>query len=181
MLLELLLINTCISACKSRGSNLRVHFKVRFYCDIWSYYVTKPQVQVFKTMVLSTHLNYLNCQLLECEPAVVCIPSQYHSFKAKSSRFWQCPLSPPPAFADVCLFWPPRTPVRQPRPSRACTSARPTNTWGTWSSNTSASPSVATMAASAGVPRWVQGFSLGPVWGSCSDDHLRTPLDKRWN
>lgn len=47
-----------------------------------------------------------------------------------------------------------RTPVRRPRPSKACTFAKPTSTWGTSSSSTSASPSAATTAALAAVLRW---------------------------
>lgn len=57
-----------------------------------------------------------------------------------------------------CFFLVTRTPVRQPRPSRACTSARPTSTWGTSSSSTSVSHSVATMVVLEGVLRWALTF-----------------------
>lgn len=48
-----------------------------------------------------------------------------------------------------------RTPVRQPRPSRACTSVKLTSTWGMWLSSTSVSLSVATTVVLEDVLRWV--------------------------
>ena len=66
-----------------------------------------------------------------------------------------------------------RTPVRQLRPLRECTSARRTSTLGMSPSNTSVSPSVVTTEVSAGVPRW-EGLEITflTCWGKDCLGHL---------
>lgn len=58
-----------------------------------------------------------------------------------------------------------RTLVRLPRPSRACTSARPPSTWRTSPWRSSAFPSVATTEALVDAPRWGLGWGRGKGFG----------------